>query len=48
MIVPYTDFLAGGYPGLPAGQIIETNNLLTHPTGPEYQLVVGEGDLHAG
>ncbi|KAI6709824.1 hypothetical protein JHW43_007634 [Diplocarpon mali] len=32
--------------------IIETNNTLTHPSGPEYQLVVGEGtyvlkeDLH--
>jgi hypothetical protein len=32
--------------------MIETNNILTHPTGPEYQLVVGEGtyilkeDLH--
>ncbi|PBP17887.1 catabolite repression protein-like protein creC [Diplocarpon rosae] len=32
--------------------IIETNNVLTHPSGPEYQLVVGEGtyvlkeDLH--
>lgn len=23
--------------------MIETNNILTHPTGPEYQLVVGEG-----
>jgi len=26
-----------------AAPMIETNNLLTHPTGPEYQLVVGEG-----
>lgn len=32
--------------------MIETNNILSHPTGPEYQLVVGEGtyvlkeDLH--
>ncbi|RQM05993.1 hypothetical protein DH86_00002555 [Scytalidium sp. 3C] len=27
------------------GQVpmIETNNILTHPTGPEYQLLVGEG-----
>ena len=24
--------------------MIETNNILTHPTGPEYQLVVGEGE----
>ncbi|KAF1999247.1 putative WD40 repeat protein CreC [Amniculicola lignicola CBS 123094] len=33
-----------GYPGNPgAGPIIETNNTLTHPTGPEHQLVVGEG-----
>lgn len=23
--------------------MIETNNILTHPTGPEYQLLVGEG-----
>jgi catabolite repression protein CreC len=29
-----------------AGQatpMIETNNALSHPTGPEYHLVVGEG-----
>jgi hypothetical protein len=38
-----TDGILGGYPGLPPGQVIETNNTLTHPTGPEYQLVVGEG-----
>jgi hypothetical protein len=24
--------------------MIETNNTLTHPTGPEFQLVVGEGE----
>jgi hypothetical protein len=30
---------------VPPGQVIETNNTLTHPTGPEYQLVVGEGTL---
>jgi hypothetical protein len=30
---------------VPPGQIIETNNSLTHPKGPEYQLVVGEGML---
>jgi hypothetical protein len=35
--------IQGAYPGLPPGQIIETNNTLTHPAGPEYQLVVGEG-----
>ncbi|KAF2792912.1 catabolite repression protein creC [Melanomma pulvis-pyrius CBS 109.77] len=42
-----------GYPGAPgSGPLIETNNTLTHPTGPEHQLVVGEGtyllreDLH--
>ncbi|XMA16938.1 hypothetical protein WAI453_009729 [Rhynchosporium graminicola] len=35
-----------------APALIETNNVLSHPTGPEYQLVVGEGtyvlkeDLH--
>ena len=34
------------------GQLLETNNTLEHPTGPEYQLVLGEGtytlkdDLH--
>jgi hypothetical protein len=26
-----------------AAPMIETNNILSHPTGPEYQLVVGEG-----
>ncbi|KAF2718423.1 WD40 repeat-like protein [Polychaeton citri CBS 116435] len=35
-----------------SGGLLETNNTLEHPTGPEYQLVVGEGtyvlkdDLH--
>ncbi|KAH8684747.1 catabolite repression protein-like protein creC [Tricladium varicosporioides] len=35
-----------------AAPMIETNNILSHPTGPQYQLVVGEGtyilkeDLH--
>ena len=24
--------------------ITETNNALSHPSGPEYQLVVGEGE----
>ncbi|EMC99686.1 hypothetical protein BAUCODRAFT_21438 [Baudoinia panamericana UAMH 10762] len=33
----------GFYTGLPAGALLETNNTLDHPTGPEYQLVVGEG-----
>ncbi|KAF2713509.1 catabolite repression protein creC [Pleomassaria siparia CBS 279.74] len=33
-----------GYPGAPGtGPLIETNNTLTHPTGPDHQLVVGEG-----
>ncbi len=27
-----------------AAPMIETNNILKHPTGPEYQLVVGEGE----
>ncbi|KAH6618100.1 WD40-repeat-containing domain protein [Chaetomium sp. MPI-SDFR-AT-0129] len=45
----------GGYNGLPAGTpvpMIETNNILTTPSGPEYQFLVGEGlyvlkdDLH--
>ena len=41
------------YTGVPGGgPLLETNNILTHPTGPEYELVVGEGtyvlrdDLH--
>ncbi|KAK5163957.1 uncharacterized protein LTR77_010353 [Saxophila tyrrhenica] len=40
------------YTGIPGGGLLETNNILSHPTGPEYQLVVGEGtyvlkdDLH--
>ncbi|KAK3051729.1 hypothetical protein LTR09_007029 [Extremus antarcticus] len=40
------------YTGMPGGALLETNNILSHPTGPEYQLVVGEGtyvlkdDLH--
>ncbi|CAI6331806.1 unnamed protein product [Periconia digitata] len=39
-------------PGTLQGQLIETNNTLTHPTGPEYQFLAGEGtyvlreDLH--
>jgi WD40 repeat protein len=28
---------------MPGGALLETNNTLEHPTGPEYQLVVGEG-----
>lgn len=28
---------------MPGGALLETNNTLDHPTGPEYQLVVGEG-----
>ncbi|KAK4043144.1 hypothetical protein C8A01DRAFT_43925 [Parachaetomium inaequale] len=44
-----------GYNGLPAGTpmpMIETNNILSNPSGPEYQFLVGEGlyvlkeDLH--
>ena len=31
------------YTGMPGGALLETNNTLDHPTGPEYQLVVGEG-----
>ncbi|CAG8958999.1 hypothetical protein HYFRA_00012158 [Hymenoscyphus fraxineus] len=44
----YNNAVANGQ----APPLIETNNLLSHPTGPEYQLVVGEGtyilkeDLH--
>ncbi|KAK5146346.1 hypothetical protein LTR04_001064 [Oleoguttula sp. CCFEE 6159] len=36
---PNGNLYTGGFPG---GTLIETNNLLTLPTGPEYQLVVGE------
>lgn len=25
--------------------MIETNNILTNPTGPEYQFLVGEGEF---
>ncbi|KAH7070153.1 WD40-repeat-containing domain protein [Paraphoma chrysanthemicola] len=52
VLPPPPRYPTGGYPGVPAGQLIETNNTLTHPTGSEYQLVVGEGtyvlrdDLH--
>lgn len=28
---------------MPGGALLETNNTLDHPTGPEFQLVVGEG-----
>ncbi|KAK4635144.1 putative catabolite repression protein creC, partial [Fulvia fulva] len=41
------------YTGMPgSGPLLETNNTLEHPTGPDYQLVLGEGtytlkdDLH--
>ncbi|KAF2009379.1 WD40 repeat-like protein [Aaosphaeria arxii CBS 175.79] len=53
VLPPPPRYPVGGYPGAPgAGPLIETNNTLTHPTGPEHQLVVGEGtyvlrdDLH--
>ncbi|KAF2439680.1 catabolite repression protein creC [Karstenula rhodostoma CBS 690.94] len=44
VLPPPPRYPAVGYPGAPGGgQLIETNNTLTHPTGPEHQLVVGEG-----
>ena len=47
MLPPPPRYPAAGYPGAPGGgQIIETSNTLTHPTGPEHQLVVGEGIRH--
>ncbi|KAF3048702.1 hypothetical protein E8E11_008024 [Didymella keratinophila] len=52
VLPPPPRYPVGGYPGAPPGQLIETNNSIAHPTGPEYQLVVGEGtyvlrdDLH--
>ncbi|KAF2196181.1 WD40 repeat-like protein [Delitschia confertaspora ATCC 74209] len=42
VLPPPPRYPAGGYaPG--TGPLIETSNTLSHPTGPEYQLVVGEG-----
>ena len=32
----------GGIPGAPV-PVIETNNTIRNPTGPEYQFSVGEG-----
>ncbi|KAF2123257.1 catabolite repression protein creC [Lophiotrema nucula] len=53
VLPPPPRYPAPGYPGGPGGgPLIETNNTLTHPTGIEHQLVVGEGtyvlrdDLH--
>ncbi|KZM24151.1 hypothetical protein ST47_g4683 [Ascochyta rabiei] len=52
VLPPPPRYPVGGYPGAPPGQLIETNNSISHPTGAEYQLVVGEGtyllrdDLH--
>ncbi|KAF2641179.1 WD40 repeat-like protein [Massarina eburnea CBS 473.64] len=44
VLPPPPRYPAAGYPGAPGqGQLIETNNTLTQPAGPEYQLVVGEG-----
>ncbi|KAF9728917.1 hypothetical protein PMIN02_008434 [Paraphaeosphaeria minitans] len=44
VLPPPPRYPVAGYPGAPGGgQLIETNNTLTHPTGPEHQLVVGEG-----
>ena len=43
VLPPPPRYPVGGYPGAPPGQLIETNNTISHPTGPEYQLVVGEG-----
>jgi len=52
VLPPPPRYPVGNYPGLPPGQLIETNNTISHPTGPEHQLVLGEGtyvlrdDLH--
>ncbi|KAF2269687.1 catabolite repression protein creC [Lojkania enalia] len=44
VLPPPPRYPAPGHPGAPGvGPLIETNNTLTHPTGPEHQLVVGEG-----
>lgn len=34
-----------GVPGSAITPMIETNNLLSNPTGPEYQFLVGEGEI---
>lgn len=44
MLPPPPRYPAAAY-GQPGQPLIETNNILTHPTGPEHQLVVGEGKL---
>ncbi|OCK86637.1 uncharacterized protein K441DRAFT_35526 [Cenococcum geophilum 1.58] len=53
VLPPPPRYPAAAYPGAAGGgPPIETNNILTHPTSPEHQLVVGEGtyilrdDLH--
>lgn len=28
--------------------MIETNNILSNPSGPDYQFLVGEGELYLG
>jgi hypothetical protein len=44
VLPPPPRYPAAAYPGAAGGgPLIETNNILTHPTGPEHQLVVGEG-----
>ncbi|KAF2098270.1 WD40 repeat-like protein [Rhizodiscina lignyota] len=50
-VLPPPPRYPSGPPGA-NGPLLETNNTLSHPSGPEYQLVVGEGtyvlrdDLH--
>ena len=40
----YASSYSGSSPkGTTATSMTETSNTLTHPVGPEYQLVVGEG-----
>ncbi|OCK84654.1 catabolite repression protein creC [Lepidopterella palustris CBS 459.81] len=53
VLPPPPRYPAGAYGSAQGGgPLIETNNILTHPSGPEHQLVVGEGtyklrdDLH--
>ncbi|KAF2802510.1 WD40 repeat-like protein [Mytilinidion resinicola] len=43
VLPPPPRYPAAAYGNQPGQPLIETNNILTHPTGPEHQLVVGEG-----
>ncbi|KAF2452856.1 WD40-repeat-containing domain protein [Lineolata rhizophorae] len=52
VLPPPPRYPTGAFNAGPGAPVIETNNTLSHPSGPDYQLVVGEGtyvlrdDLH--